>query len=123
MMDMKTQLKKGVKFAKENKVMMCQLAAMGFVVLTSDTTFASTTSGSASFSGVTGPLNTLKDTVKGPIATGTATIGVVGLGLATASGMENQVLKRAIQFVGGTATGLGAAGIISDIGTASGLLF
>ena len=122
-MDMKAQLKKGMKFAEENKVMMCQLAAMGFVVLTSDTTFAGTTSGPASFSAVTGPLNTLKDTVKGPIATGTATIGVVGLGLATASGMENQVLKRAIQFVGGAATGLGAAGIISDIGTASGLLF
>ena len=122
-MDMKAQLKKGMKFAKENKVMMCQLAAMGFVVLTSDTTFASTTSGSASFSSVTGPLNTLKDTVSGPVAKGVATIGAVVFGLATASNLENQAVKRAIQFTGGAAGGLGAAGIISDIGTASGMLF
>lgn len=122
-MDMKAQLKKGMKFAKENKVMMCQLAAMGFVVLTSDTTFASTTSGSASFSAVTGPLNTLKDTVSGPVAQGVATIGAVVFGLATASNLENQAVKRAIQFTGGAAGGLGAAGIISDIGTASGMLF
>lgn len=119
-MNWKSEGKKLKQFFWKNRYTFVQLGVIGgCVALLGDTSFAS--SADAGFTTITDPLNTLKSTMSGPIATGVATTGAVVFGLATATNMENQLVKRAIQFTGGAAGGLGAANIIKDLG--GGLLF
>lgn len=123
-MNWKSTGKKVKQFLWKNRYTFVQLGIIcGAVVLMGDTSFASSKASGASggFSTITDPLDTLKNTMSGPIATGVATTGAVVFGLATATNMENQLVKRAIQFTGGAAGGLGAASIIQDLG--GGLLF
>ena len=110
------------KFLKENGFFMAKLAFMGFVALHADPALASTTG--EKFSTITGPLNTVKDTISGPVAKAVGTIGIAGAALATGLNMENQVMKRAIQLTGGTAGAVGAGSLMADIGgDSTGLLF
>ena len=122
-MNWKSEGKKLKQFLWKNRYTFVQLGVIGgCVALLGDTSFASSADkAGAGFETITGPLNTLKSTMSGPIATGVATTGAVVFGLATATNMENQLVKRAIQFTGGAAGGLGAASIINDLG--GGLLF
>lgn len=113
-MNWKSKGKKLKQFLWKNRYTFIQLGVIGgCIALLGDTSFAKT---STAFSTVTGPLDKLSNTLSGPVATGVATSGAVIFGLATATNMENQLVKRAIQFTGGAAGGLGAASIITELG-------
>lgn len=121
---MKINTRKVTRFLKENRVMMVQLTVMGYVAFSGNTTFAGSASSSGgSFTAITGPLQALKETMTGPIATTIGTVGIGAAALATGLNMENQVLKRSIQLTGGTAGALGATSLIDNVATSAGLLF
>lgn len=123
---MKVDMKKVSKFFKKNGVFMAQLAVMGYVAFSGDMASAQTTATgttSDSFGVITAPLETLKSTITGPVATAIGTIGIGAAALATGLNMENQVMKRAIQLTGGTAGAIGAAGLLDGAAKSAGLLF
>ncbi|WP_303813955.1 TrbC/VirB2 family protein [Selenomonas ruminantium] len=112
------------KFVRKNGVFMAQLAVMGYVAFSGDVAFAlekGNGGGTATFTNITGPLDSLKATLTGPIATAVGTVGIGAAALATGLNMENQVMKRAIQLTGGTAGAIGAGGLLTNV--SSGLLF
>lgn len=115
-MGFKKRIKAVGKFAKENKVLMLQLGMMGAVLLTNEVSFA--TSADDTFTVVTNPLEKLQKTITGPIATAIGTAGAGLLGLSVTMNFENQIAKRGIQGVGGVGLGLGAATVVSKLGTA-----
>lgn len=121
-MNIQTKARKAGKFIKENKILFAQLAVMGTVALMSDPAFASTTD-SSQFRQITGPLQAIRDTIKGPVATAVATIGAGLLGVSVAANFENQAAKRGVQVAGGAGLAVGAGGAIDTVATAgSGLL-
>lgn len=115
-MDFKKKIKAAGKFAKEHKLMLLQLGLMGAVLITNEVSFA--TSADDTFTVVTNPLEKLQKTITGPIATAIGTAGAGLLGLSVTMNFENQIAKRGIQGVGGVGLGLGAATVVSKIGTA-----
>ena len=60
-------------------------------------------------------------TITGPIAMAIGTAGAGLLGLSVTMNFENQIAKRGVQGVGGIGLGMGAASVVSKLGT--GLLF
>ena len=119
-MQIKEKACKMGKFMKEHKVVMAQLAVMGLVVVgVADTSFAQ--SGGGGFEVVTGPLEKIKATVKGPVATAVGTIGAALLGVSVATNMENQMAKRGMQVAGGAGLAVGAGKVISTVTSGSGL--
>lgn len=115
-MDFKKKIKAAGKFAKEHKLMMLQLGLMGAVLITNEVSFA--TSADDTFTVVTNPLEKLQKTITGPIAMAVGTAGAGLLGLSVTMNFENQIAKRGIQGVGGVGLGLGAATVVSKLGTA-----
>ena len=111
------------KFIKENGFFVARLAVMGVIALHVDAASAASTAGGSSFTSVTGPLQTLQNTMTDTVAKAVGTIGIAGAALATGMNMENQIMKRAIQVTGGVAGAVGAAKLMSDVGASSGLLF
>ena len=121
-MNIQTKARKAGKFIKENKILFAQLAVMGTVALMSDPAFASTTD-SSQFKQITGPLQAIRDTINGPVATAVATIGAGLLGVSVAANFENQAAKRGVQVAGGAGLAVGAGSAINTVATAgSGLL-
>ena len=118
-MNVKQKIYAAGKFVKENKLLMLQLGMMGAVVLTNDVSFAS--QADDTFSVVTTPLEKLQKTITGPIAMAIGTAGAALLGLSVTMNFENQIAKRGVQGVGGVGLGMGAASVVSKLGT--GLLF
>ena len=117
-MNVKQKIYAAGKFVKENKLLMLQLG-MGAVVLTNDVSFAS--QADDTFSVVTTPLEKFQKTITGPIAMAIGTAGAALLGLSVTMNFENQIAKRGVQGVGGVGLGMGAASVVSKLGT--GLLF
>lgn len=114
-------LTKVKEFLWENKGTIFQLAIMtGVMAAASDVSFASDATPTG-YDKLTTPLKGLQDTLTGPVAKGVGIIGIVTCGLATASNMEQQVVKRSLQILGGAGAGMGAATVISAAG--SGLVF
>lgn len=116
MMNFKKMGKSAWSFTKDNKFFLFKLGLMGTVVLTGDTSFAST--GDDTFAVVTGPLEKFQKTITGPVAMAVGTAGAGLLGLSVTMNFENQIAKRGIQGVGGVGLGMGAASVVSKLGTA-----
>ena len=115
-MNFKKKIKAAGKFAKENKLLMFQLAMMGVVLLSNEASFAS--KADETFSVVTNPLEKLQNTITGPIATAIGTAGAGLLGLSVTMNFENQIAKRGIQGVGGVGLALGGSTVVSKLGSA-----
>lgn len=110
-MSISTKLKKAATFAKNNKMLLGQLAVMGTVAVMSDPAFAS----SGYFTEITGPIEKVKSTITGPVATGIATIGAGLLGLSVAANFENQAAKRGVQVAGGAGLAVGASTAVTTV--------
>ena len=63
-----------------------------------------------------GPLETIQESVTGPVATGVCTIIVVVTGIAIACGEGGGAGRRLLQGVYGLALALGVASFISSFG-------
>ena len=63
-----------------------------------------------------GPLETIQESVTGPVATGVCTIIVVVTGIAIACGEGGGAGRRLLQGVCGLALALGVASFISSLG-------
>lgn len=119
-MNTKKLVQKVKNFLKENKFCLLQMGIIaGGVLLLGDTSFAQTADNT--FEEITGPLDKAQATISGPVAKGMATVGVACCGLATAMNMENQMVKRGMQVVGGSAAAIGGATMVGRLGDA--LLF
>lgn len=119
-MDFKKKVTKEAKKAfhvlAENKLLLAQFGVMGIVLLSGDTSFANTSDG-GNLSVVVSPLQTVQETISGPIATAVGTAGAGLLGLSVAMNFENSIAKRAVQGAGGIGLGLGGAKAIGAFGT------
>ena len=114
-------LSKMKNIVRQNKGFIFQLAIMaGTVAFAGDVAFASEEV-PAGYQALVDPLNGFKTFLTGPVAKGVGVIGIVTCGLATASNMEQQVVKRSLQILGGASAGMSAASVISAAG--SGLIF
>lgn len=108
--------KKTKEFLWRNKGTILQLGIIcGTVALMGDTSFAQS-SAPKGYESLTTPLQGLQDTLAGPVAKGIGVVGIVTCGLATAANMEQQVVKRSLQILGGAGAGMGAASVISAAG-------
>ncbi len=108
-------------FIKTHKVLALQLGIMGAIMMTGGTSFADTSTG-GNLSSIVTPLQSISSLLTGPVATAVGTAGAAILGIATASGMENQIAKRAMQGAGGIGCGIGAAKVVSTFGASMLLL-
>jgi type IV secretory pathway VirB2 component (pilin) len=118
--------KKTKEFLWRNKGTILQLGIIcGTVALMGDTSFAQDAADSNDLQGIdmsgytklTAPLAGLQNTLVGPVAKGVGVIGIVTCGLATAANMEQQVVKRGLQILGGAGAGMGAASVIATAGS------
>lgn len=116
MMNFSKVAKSAWSFTKENKLFLFKLGAMSAIVIMGDTAFAS--SGDDAFKVVTEPLEKFQKTITGPVAMAVGTAGAGLLGLSVTMNFENQIAKRGIQGVGGVGLGMGAASVVSKLGTA-----
>lgn len=119
--------KKTKEFLWRNKRTILQLGIIcGTVALMGDVSFATEDTSSEQISGIsmeaydklTNPLLGLQHVLTGPVAKGVGVVGIVTCGLATAANMEQQVVKRGLQILGGAGAGMGAASVIATAGTA-----
>lgn len=119
-MNIKEKARKAGKFMKENKVLMAQLAVMGVVAVSCDPAFAES-SGTDSFKMITGPLESIQETLRGPVSTAVGTIGAIILGGSVAMGAEQQTAKRGMQIAGGVGLGVGGAKAVTTLMGATGM--
>ena len=116
-MNIQMKVRKTGRFIKENKILFAQLAVMGTVAVMSDPAFAS----QGYFTQITEPLEKVKSTITGPVATAIGTIGAGLLGVSFAANFENQAAKRGVQVAGGAGLAVGASTAVTTV-AGSGLL-
>ena len=110
-----------MKFLRDWGPTIGQLAIMAGIALSADPAMANTSNfnaGEIKSSGlttITGPLQTIRDTMTGPVASAITTVGAVVFGASWAANIDSQVTKGAMRVAGGSAVALGGAQLIGDV--------
>lgn len=108
---------KVVRFMKDNAVLGVQLGIMGLVIaFTQDASFAKDSGGtSGGLTVITNPLNTIRETITGPVAVGLSTVGIAMFGGSFIMNTDSQFTKNAMRLGGGGALALNGASLIDDV--------